>query len=191
MDAYPFTNQEINWEIDNLMADNTLVIEAEVDGIVLLRRGGEQWPAFAVDRVAEDAIRLDRVEVAVQDELGYFQTTADQPVLLRPGQTVRVSSYWEALAAPNAERTVSVRIADPAGNLLAQQDMQPSKGARPTSWWEEGWAFRDLYYLTVSPDAAAGSASLDLLLYDSYTRERVSFDGAGEVLNLCEVQIQP
>ena len=191
MDAYPLTNQEINWEIDNLMADNTLVIEADVDGIVLLRRGGEQWPAFSVDRVAEDAIKLDRVEVALQDELGYFQTAADQPVVLRPGQTVRVSLYWEALATPNVERTVSVRIADPAGNLLAQQDMQPSKGARPTSWWEAGWAFRDLYYLTVSPDAAAGSASLDLLLYDSYTQDRVAFDGADEVLSLCEVEIRP
>ena len=69
--------------------------------------------------------------------------------------------------------------------------MQPSKGARPTSWWEEGWFFRDPYYLTISPEASPGPGSLDILLYDTYTHEWVPFEDGTEILALCSVKILP
>jgi hypothetical protein len=141
--------------------------------------------------VAEGAIRLDRVEVAVQDDRGFFSPIGQQPVALHPGQAVRVTLYWEALAPPDGERTVSVRISDASGALVAQHDMQPSKGARPTSWWETGWRFRDVYYMDVSPQAPAGPGSVDLLLYDSYTSEWVPFEDGTEIIPLCSVTILP
>jgi hypothetical protein len=97
--------------------------------------------------------------------------------------------YWEALAAPNAERTVSVRISDASGALIAAHDMQPSKGARPTSWWEQGWKFRDVYYMTVTPEALVGPGRLDVRLYDSFTLEPVPFDYGVESLKLCDVTL--
>ncbi len=88
--------------------------------------------------------------------------------------------YWEALASPGAERTVSVRIADAGGALLAQHDSLPGGGSKPTSWWEPGWAFRDVTYLTLPPDAAPGPAGLDLVLYDTFTLEVIPFAGTSE-----------
>jgi len=43
---------------------------------------------------------------------------------------------------------------------------------------------RDTYYLTISDDAADGAATLDILLYDTYSQERVPFDTGEEILNL-------
>jgi uncharacterized membrane protein len=191
MHAYPFQGGEIGYEIDNLVADPSLVVEMEGNGIYLLGNHGDPLPSFPVDRVAEGSMRLDRVEVAVLDQGGFFRTVEQEPVELRPGQEVRVSLYWQALAAPSGERTVSVRIADAAGALVAQHDMQPSDGARPTSWWEPGWEFRDVYYLTVSPEAPSGPGSLDIVLYDTYTLDRVPFDDGVEVVSLCTVTLIP
>jgi hypothetical protein len=46
---------------------------------------------------------------------------------------------------------------------------------------------RDVYYLTISPDAKPGPASLDVLLYDSFSQQRVPFDDGSEILRLVEV----
>jgi len=180
-DSYPIHSSELDWEINNLIVDPQMVVDTEVDGIYLIHQGGPQNPAFEIDRTADEAIHLDRVEVAVADEDGIYQTATEAPLEVSPGQTLRVSVYWEALAAPEIERTVSVRVEDTTGALVAQEDSQPVQASRPTSWWEPGWQLRDVYYLTISPEAMPGPASLDLVLYDSYTRERATFDGDDKV----------
>jgi uncharacterized membrane protein len=187
--SYPMTETERSDAINNLIADPNYVIEIEVDGIYLLRHGGPGLDAFGVGRTAEDAIRLDRVEVAPMDERGYYRTAGRDPIQVNPDQTIRVTVYWEAVARPEGERTVSVRVAQTDGRLVAQHDMKPSNGARPTSWWQPGWQIRDVYYLTIAPDATPGAATLDLLLYDSYTGEHVPFDTGETILQLVEVVI--
>jgi len=186
-DAYPIQSDEIDWEINNLIADPNIIVKEEVDGIYLLHQGGEQKPSFEVDQVAEESIKIDRVEVAVADEDGFFQTIDNDPMKFNPGQLVRVTLYWEALDSPDAERTVSVRLEDSTGALVGQHDMMPVDGSRPTSWWQPGWKIRDVYYLNIDPSAALGPGSLDLVLYDSFTQERILFDGDGEVVQLLEV----
>ncbi|MGB3716251.1 MAG: DUF2079 domain-containing protein [Candidatus Promineifilaceae bacterium] len=188
-DSYPIPADEIDWEINNLIADPDIVVEEEVDGIYLLHQNGESLPAFEVSKVAEDAIKLERFEVAVADDNGFYRSIEKEPLAVSPGQLVRVTLYWEALAAPNAERTVSVRIEDTSGALVGQHDMLPVDGSRPTSWWQPGWRIRDVYYLTIEPNASLGPGSLDLVLYDSYTGERVRFEGDNEVLQLLDVFI--
>jgi hypothetical protein len=65
----------------------------------------------------------------------------------------------------------------------------PSNGARPTSWWQPGWNFRDVYYLTIAPTAVPGPATLDVLLYDTFTQERIPFEGGEEVLHLFQLDL--
>jgi uncharacterized membrane protein len=185
---YPLTDFELMWEIRNLVADPSIVVETEVDNIFILRRGIAPLPAFRVDRAAEGSIYLDRVELAMADEEGFFQTADKAPVSVRQGQELRITLYWRALAAPEAERTVSVRVTDSTGALAAQHDTLPGESSRPTSWWEPGWYFRDVYYLTVAPDAAPGPATLDVLLYDTYSGTWVPFE-EDSILNLLELEI--
>jgi hypothetical protein len=113
---------------------------------------------------------------------------------LRPGQQVRVSLYWEALADPgpprsHAERTVSVRFADVSGALVAQHDNMPGQGKKPTSWWREGWRIRDVYYLTVSPQARSGRGGLDVLVYDTYSSEAIPWDDGSTILRAIEIDV--
>ncbi|HSM58024.1 MAG TPA: DUF2079 domain-containing protein [Candidatus Sulfomarinibacteraceae bacterium] len=187
--AYPLSMEEMVFEIENLVAEPDITVRLEGDGIFLLEPDGEPLPAFPVERVAEEAIMLEKVDVAVADPASFYEPVADLPTPIRPGQTMRVSLYWRALDTPRGERTVSVRLAGEDGVLLAQQDMQPSHGARPTSWWEPGWYFRDVYYLSLPPEAPAGEATLAVNLYDSYTQEWVPFTPDEAPLSLLPVEI--
>ncbi|MBN1584417.1 MAG: DUF2079 domain-containing protein, partial [Anaerolineae bacterium] len=183
---YPLQPHEMNAQIDDMVADTSLVIEFEADGIYVFHRGGEPLAAFPVDAVAGDTMRLQRAEVAVADSSGVYRVADRSPVLVERGQIMRVSLYWQALAAPKAERTVSVRLVLPGGSLLAQQDNMPGRGKKPTSWWQEGWQIRDVYDLTVSPDAPPGAGTLDVLVYDSYDARVLPFDGDRLRLSLCD-----
>lgn len=187
--SYPMNEIERNDAINNLIADPEVIIEAEADGIFLMRNGGDPLPAHTINQVADEAILLDRVEIAPADAKGYFINTLESTIQMQPGQTVRVTLYWEAIATPPGERTVSVRIADETGWLWAQIDTKPSNGTRPTSWWQPGWKLRDVYYLTIDPNATPGTASLDVLLYDSTTQEPIPFTNGTPTLHIADIQI--
>ena len=187
---YPLDEIERNNAIDNILVEPTKIVEIEADGIYLIRNNGEPLPAFTINQTAEDAIRLNRVEVAPADERGFYQNTTEIPISVYPSQTIRVTLYWEAIAAPQAERTVSVRVAASDGWLLAQQDTKPSNGTRPTSWWQPGWQLRDIYYLTIAPEAAPGAVTLDILLYDSSSLERIPFSN-DDVITVAPLSITP
>ena len=183
---YPFTPDELGEQIGNLQADPSYTVEMEADGIYLFYRHDRSFP---VGRYVDDSMELSRAEVAVRDKDGFFHPVGKEPVELEPGQQVRVSLYWEALADPGAERTVSVRVVDSSGRLVAQHDGLPGQGNRPTSWWRRGWKLRDVHYLTVAPDAQPGTGHLSLVVYDTYSREIIPFDGKTETLRLCDVTI--
>jgi uncharacterized membrane protein len=194
LNAYPLQPYQVERVIDDLVADIGYVVEMEGDGIYLFHRQGTPLPAFSVDRVVGGTMRLDRVEVAPLQEDGFYQATAQEPVKLQRGQEVRVSLYWEALDAPDAERTVSVRVVDASGAVVAQHDNMPGRGKKPTSWWREGWEIRDVYYITV-PDGAglaqAGPGGLDVLVYDTYSSEAVPWDDGTAVLRVCRIELAP
>jgi hypothetical protein len=180
----------MNSEIDDMVADTSLVIQEEADGIYLFRRG-EPQPSTPVGRVYEGTMLLDRVEVAIREESGFYQTVSEEPVSARPGQEVRVSLYWEALDAPEAERTVSVRIAASDGQLVAIHDNQPGRGKKPTSWWQKGWKIRDVYYLTVSQEAPVGPGTLEVLVYDTHSLEPVPADDGSDAVKLRALEFAP
>lgn len=179
--SYPFDSEGINWEINNLIADPALTIVEEAGGFFIFQQGGSPLPSTSSGLIAEESIMLEKFEVAVSDNEGRYQTIDYKPLTMGSDQLLRVSLYWRALESPGENRTVSVRIVDGDGTLVAQHDMQPSSGSRPTSWWEPGWEFRDVYYLKIDNEYSLGDASLNLLLYDSATQERIPFADREEI----------
>jgi uncharacterized membrane protein len=188
---YPLQPDELNDVIDEMISNTSLVIELEGDGIYLFHQGGEAQPSFPVSAVAGETMLLERVEAAVLRESGFFQTVSEEPLTVRPGQTLRVSLYWRALDAPGAKRTVSVRIVDAAGALAVQSDNVPGQGKKPTSDWGTGLEIRDVHYLTVSPSFQPGPGSLDVVVYDSFTAEPVPTDSGAQSIHLFEVELIP
>jgi uncharacterized membrane protein len=188
---YPFNDNEMAAEINSFLADPALNLTAEADGIFLFQQGGSGEPIFPSGYIAEDAIQLQAFAVAIQDDQGIYRQQDQLPIVLKPGQSFRVDLYWQALAESGAERTVSVRVADQTGWLYAQHDGLPALGSKPTSWWQPGQQVRDVHYLTIAPETPAGSLSLDILLYDTFSQEIVPWDERQEELHLSAVEVQP
>lgn len=188
---YPFSVDEITAEINSFLADPTFTPIAEADSIYLFQRGGAGEPTFSSGAVAEEAIQLQSFAIAVEDGSGIYRPLDQLPLILNPGQRFRVSLYWQALAASEAERTVSLRAADGTGWLFAQHDGLPALGSKPTSWWQTGQQVRDVHYLTLAPDTPAGPLSLNMLLYDTFSQELISWQDGQEVQHLAEIEVRP
>jgi uncharacterized membrane protein len=188
--SYPLQPYKLDSILDDLIADTSYTIELEADGAFLFHHNGEPLPAFSVQRTFDGTMLLDRVEIAVPDERGFYRPTAQEPVLLKRGQPVRISLYWEALAAPEAERTISVRILDRSGIPIVLHDNMPGQGKKPTSWWREGWKIRDVYYLDLPPTVQPGEGTVAVLVYDSHTSEMVPSDEGSQALVICAVDIR-
>jgi uncharacterized membrane protein len=188
---YPFSKDEMTAEINSFLADPTFTPIAETDGIYLFQQGGAGEPSFPSSALAEEALQLQAFAVAVEDAAGIYRPLDQLPLILSPGQSFRVSLYWQALAAPEAERTVSLRAADSTGWLYAQHDGLPAFGSKPTSWWQPGQQVRDVHYLTLAPETPAGPLSLDMLLYDTFSQELISWEDGQQAQHLAEIEVRP
>lgn len=91
----------------------------------------------------------------------------------RPGETVRVTLYWQALRAPGQSYTVFVHALDAAGVLRGQKDAIPRDGALPTDRWLAGEVVADTFDVTLSPDAPAGNYQFEVGMYFSDTGTRL------------------
>lgn len=191
-DPYPFSKDEMNGEITKFLADPALELVAELDEIYLFRQGDAVGRgAFGETAVVGETIQLNGFDVAMPDEDGLLRSQTIAPIRAQAGQSMRVDLYWEALAAPDAELTVSVRLTAPNGYIHAQHDGIPGLGSKPTSWWQPGWQIRDVHTLSIPPDLVPGSYNLELVVYDAFTQAVIPFADGGDKLSLTSVEIQP
>jgi hypothetical protein len=95
------------------------------------------------------------------------------PPQVRPGETLHVTLYWEALTQPDGDYTVFAHLLDPAGQIRGQKDNPPQGGTYPTDLWEAGERVQDTYALPVDPDAPQGIYRLAVGMYSLQTMERL------------------
>lgn len=80
-------------------------------------------------------------------------------------QVVSLSLYWQAMGTPQRDYSVSVRIKDENGHLVAQEDSgNPVLGLYPTSRWPAGERVSDFYELS-SPRTGSGRHRLEVIVY--------------------------
>jgi 4-amino-4-deoxy-L-arabinose transferase-like glycosyltransferase len=98
---------------------------------------------------------------------GYNLTTAEEQVQL--------DLIWQATAQPTTNYFVFIHLVDAAGNIIAQRDVVPVDGLRPTAGWRSGEYLTDSHTLTAPP----GPYTLRIGLYqpDSFLRPAVTQDG--------------
>lgn len=97
-----------------------------------------------------------------------------EPARVKPGETVRLVLYWEALRRDAGDYTVFNHLLDPSGSVVSQKDNQPQGGMYPTYLWDEGERIRDEYRLVVPPDAPAGDYAFATGMYGLQTMERLT-----------------
>lgn len=108
---------------------------------------------------------------------------------VRPGETIMVTLYWQAQRVLDRDYTIFVHILNPPGGdpqtrVLAQKDEQPFGGMFPTSQWEPGQVFKQVYELTIPADATVGSREVEVGMYLLSTGQRLNvLDAIGQVVS--------
>jgi 4-amino-4-deoxy-L-arabinose transferase-like glycosyltransferase len=96
-----------------------------------------------------------------------------EEVVVRSGDTLNLTLFWQALSQVDRFYTVFVHLLGADGQVVAQQDSPPGGGASPTSSWVPGEYVTDTYQLVVKPDISAGEYRVEIGMYDPATGVRL------------------
>lgn len=135
--------------------------------------------------------------------LGYSQT----PGPWQPGQTVQLTTYWQAQEPVNTDYKLFVHLLDEQGNLIQPYDHYPipldphlpvqdivlnpiyltdrqslpehypATGMVPTSLWRPGSTLVETFTLPLPPDLAPSIYSFALGMYDELSMQRLHLTG--------------
>ncbi len=156
---------------------------------------GRRLPAYAESgQSLGDAIRFGAVEVRpnpgdvpnpqdvrFEDKIALVGYEVDRRAAA-PGDTIRVTLYWKALAPVGKDYTVFVHLLGEGADIWGQQDSMPQGGLAPTSTWRAGQIVRDGYEIRVKDEAPALVCTLEVGLYDAATGVRLNVvDADGHV----------
>ena len=139
---------------------------------------GERVPVGTPDgQLLGDNVRFGRVEVHPRegdvpnpvwvdfgDRMALVGYDLDRRVV-RPGETVNLTLYWQGLRPMDANYTVSTQLVDASQRKAAQLDGWPADGAAPTATWEPGRLQTDVRPLEVYADAPPGPYDVRLAVY--------------------------
>ncbi len=92
---------------------------------------------------------------------------------LRPGDTLKLSLYWQALEEMQVSYTVFAHLLDADQRIWGQMDTVPGRGAAATTSWLPGEVISDRYEIAVSPEAPPGEYVVEIGMYDATTGERL------------------
>jgi len=143
----------------------------------------ERW--VQVDSPERPAVVPNPQEARLKDgegEIVFLGYELDKTIL-SPGDTLRLTLYWQNMSAVGGDYTVFTHLEDGEGVMWGQKDRPPLAGAAPTSSWQGNQIVADNYYLEINPNAPAAIAHLAVGMYDWLSGERVPFfDGGGSRL---------
>jgi hypothetical protein len=83
----------------------------------------------------------------------------------RPGETLRLTLYWEALAFMEENYTVFAHVLGQGTEVWAIGDGVPAKGLAPTFTWQPGQVVEDPHDLTIGETAPPGVYDIEVGLY--------------------------
>jgi len=134
-------------------------------------------------------------EINLGDEvtfLGYDLTAS----VFQPGDTLRLTLYWQARREMAEWYKVFSHLLDDDGRIWAQKDSVPVGGTRPTTGWVKGEVVVDEYELTIDPDAPSGDYILEVGMYEEGTGLRLRVlneeeQVVGDRILLGTVRIEP
>jgi hypothetical protein len=89
------------------------------------------------------------------------------------GETLSLQLYWQVLSKMDRDYTVFVHLTDKEGQILAQWDSRPRRGAYPTSLWDRGEVVKDEHKLSLPEDTPAGKHQIAVGMYLLETMQRL------------------
>ncbi|HID63842.1 MAG TPA: DUF2079 domain-containing protein [Anaerolineae bacterium] len=101
--------------------------------------------------------------------LGYTLETEE----IKPGDSVQLALYWQALANMETSYTVFTHLIDQDERIMGQRDNLPVSGLYPTTEWTPGEKIVDRYEIATSPEILPGEYSIEIGLYELDSGERL------------------
>ena len=89
------------------------------------------------------------------------------PHEVRPGGTITLTVYWQAVKPITRSLTVFTHLLDEGGVVRGQKDGIPKAGHYPTHAWREGEYLVDEYLIPVQADAPPGTYHIEIGMYDA------------------------
>ncbi len=203
--AYPTER----WVSEEFIRDHyTLLVPANVlpgDHHLIIglyrRKEGTRLKVTAGQRRGGDHIALTEVKVEPGRERDYQRPEVPYPLSIRlgegvallgydletqqarPGGTLRLTLYWQALAPMDKSYTVFVHLLDADEHIQGQIDTPPGLGEWPTTTWVPGEYLRDEYPLIVKAEAQPGRHLIEIGMYDAKSGIRLPVsDESGQPL---------
>lgn len=109
------------------------------------------------------------------------------------GEVIPLLFNWRAIAAPERDYKISLRLRDADGFLWGQTDAEPVTGFRPTGTWKKDDEVEDRLGVLILPGTPPGRYSMELRVYPPGGEPLpVTSDGlavTGSALTLGEVQV--
>ena len=157
-------------------------LEQECEEVAVYRWRGVDVVLYHTPRLyAQEMVALDARLGADIRLLGYVMRdpsgVAVERLTVRPGQTVRLSLYWQAQASIDRDLVVFAHLLDATGWLRGQQDNQPRSGTFPTRAWSPADVVVDVYRIPLDPSTPAGEMGLEVGMYDPIDGTRLPASG--------------
>lgn len=104
--------------------------------------------------------------------------------LVKPGETIPLTFYWETLAAPGQNLNLFIHLKDSAGQQTAGFDGPP---AFSTGFWQPGNTIIDTRQLAIPPDLPSGDYQLVIGWYNLDDFSRLPLTEDSDALNLLSI----
>jgi hypothetical protein len=129
---------------------------------LLLSAAAGPLPSFSLEGPVSVVDGAERAAEPVPVRLDDYSLDQDR---YAPGDTLRLVLHWEALGRVMEDYSVSVKLLDVDGTVLARQDGGPQGGQHPTSSWLPGEKTADQHELKIPSDTPLGRYQLQVGLY--------------------------
>lgn len=114
----------------------------------------------------ESIIMQERLDPPANGGITLLGYSADQGEL-KPGETLRLSLYWQVRAKPNAGARLLLELLDSNNKIVGSSEREPLAGRYPPSEWHTGEYIWDQEEFAIPATASAGRYHLHVKLLGS------------------------
>jgi hypothetical protein len=178
--------------VDVPVAEGALPARAVLDLAMVGENGRNQTATSATGRALDIPVRLETVKITSPEVLSpspQFKSTAifgEQLVLIgydveKDDDGPAIILYWQVRERMAADYTTFVHILDEEGQIVAQDDSQPTDGIYPTSIWDKGEIVADRKEMDLAEEAIDNELTVVTGVYLLETLERLAvWDASGQ-----------
>jgi hypothetical protein len=130
------------------------------------------------------------LQVEFGDRLKLLGFRADSDSAFRPGESVAVDLFWQAVSDPGEDFLPRLQLLDANGKAWAELAEKPVAGTYPTAWWRAGDLVRDPHALPIPATVPAERYRLVLSLLRAADGQPVEIERGQTTVDLTEIQVQ-